>query len=1230
MEIHDIAKLYAMLPQVGALRHVLENKSEKDVFLEGLVGSSQPLLFAALSQKEKKKPLPSSFLFVLPDADEAGYFYSDLMQLENLPKEGGESAGAAAQVLFFPSSYRRAVKYGQRDAANEILRTEVLARLNTSLSTLNTSLSTLHSPLDPQGRFRSEAEKELSALPEGTLSERSGERTLNSPLSTLNSPLSTLYIVTYPEALAELVASQKTIDDHLIQLTTGQTTDIVELEHRLRELGFHEEDYVYEPGQFAVRGSILDVYSFSHELPFRIDFFGDEIDSIRTFEVEDQLSKERCQSVEIVPELAAAQAEKVSFLEVLPDDCVLVAKDLSFVSDTVKRIYEEGFSSQAVTERLETATEMEREQLMNDMRRELQLARPTQFQEQLSQFRHIILRGERREESGEKNVTITFHTVGQPLFHKNVELLKRSVSDYQLQGYKLYILADSQKQHQRLQELITSPDLLIPVDHTLHEGFVDHDLQACFFTDHQIFDRFHKFTLKNEKARSGKMALTMKELQELEIGDYLVHVDYGIGKFGGLVRIPIGANAGANRGEAYQEVIRIIYQHNDKVDVSIHSLYKISKYRRSDTGEPPRLSILGSGAWDRMKERTKKRIKDIARDLIRLYARRQKEKGFAYSPDSYLQNELEASFLYEDTPDQLRATQEVKADMEASKPMDRLVCGDVGFGKTEVAIRAAFKAAADSKQVAVMVPTTVLAFQHYQTFRDRLKGMPVRVEYLSRARSAKKTKEILTDLAEGKIDILIGTHKLIGKQVKWKDLGLLIIDEEQKFGVSVKEKLRQLKANVDTLTMSATPIPRTLQFSLMGARDMSIIRTPPPNRYPIYTELGTYGSDLIADAINYEMSRNGQVFFVNDRISNLEEIKRLILKNVPDCRVAIGHGQMKPEELERVIMDFINYDYDVLLSTTIVENGIDIPNANTIIINDAHRFGLSDLHQMRGRVGRSNRKAFCYLLAPPKSVLTPEARRRLEALETFSELGSGFNLAMQDLDIRGAGNLLGAEQSGFMEDLGYETYLKIIKQAMAELANERTIEERGERREEREYPHLDAHKDKGISLSTLHSPLSSSYVADCTVESDLAMYFPDTYVPGSSERMLLYRELDAIEDDRSLQAYRKGPLRSCAARRRGAHAGGDAASHRQATRLREDHVASGADDHAVRLKWRQSVLPEPDFHARHQLCYVASQHSPLPAEGSGHAWHHRHRFPPPDACARRTHRRRSCTGAESN
>ena len=634
-----------------------------------------------------------------------------------------------------------------------------------------------------------------------------------------------------------------------------------------------------------------------------------------------------------------------------------------------------------------------------------------------------------------------------------------------------------------------------PVNRTLHEGFVDSTLKVCFFTDHQIFDRFHKYNLKSDKARQGKMALTMKELQEMEPGDFLVHVDFGIGKFAGLVRVPAG--------DSYQEMIRLVYQHNDIVDVSIHSLYKISKYRRGDSGEAPRLSVLGSGAWDRLKERAKKRIKDIARDLIKLYAKRRREKGFAFSPDSFMQHELEASFLYEDTPDQLKATQELKQDMESARPMDRLVCGDVGFGKTEVAIRAAFKAAVDNKQVAVLVPTTVLAFQHYQTFKKRLKDMPVRVDYLSRARSAKQTKQVLEDLAEGKIDILVGTHKLIGKSVKWNDLGLLIIDEEQKFGVSTKEKLRQLKTNVDTLTMSATPIPRTLQFSLMGARDMSIMRTPPPNRYPIQTEIASFSHEVIADAINFEMSRNGQVYFVNDRISNLPEIANLIKKYVPDCRVAIGHGQMKPEELEEIVMGFMNYDYDVLLSTTIVENGIDISNANTIIINDAHRFGLSDLHQMRGRVGRSNKKAFCYLLAPPLAALNPEARRRLEALETFSDLGSGFNLAMQDLDIRGAGNLLGSEQSGFMEDLGYETYQKILNQAVMELKND-------------EFQDLyEEEMDEGKQIT------GDDFIDDCAVESDLEMYFPDNYVPGSSERMLLYRELDNIEKDEDLDAYRK-------------------------------------------------------------------------------------------------------------
>ena len=634
-----------------------------------------------------------------------------------------------------------------------------------------------------------------------------------------------------------------------------------------------------------------------------------------------------------------------------------------------------------------------------------------------------------------------------------------------------------------------------PVDRTLHEGFNDETLGMALYTDHQIFDRFHKYTLRSDKAKQGKMALTMKELREMEPGDFVVHVDFGIGKFAGLVRVPAG--------ESYQEMIRLVYQHGDIADVSIHSLYKISKYRRAESGEAPRLSILGSGAWNKLKEKTKKRIKDIARDLIKLYAQRRHERGFAFSADNYMQHELEASFLYEDTPDQLKSTQQVKHDMESPRPMDRLVCGDVGFGKTEVAIRAAFKAACDNKQVAVLVPTTVLAFQHFKTFSKRLQGMPVRVDYLSRARTTKQTRQVTEDLAAGKIDILVGTHKLIGKSVKWKDLGLLIIDEEQKFGVATKEKLRQLKTNVDTLTLSATPIPRTLQFSLMGARDMSIMRTPPPNRYPIQTEIATFSSEVIADAINFEMSRGGQVFFVNDRIAGLAPIAEMIHKYVPDCRVGIGHGQMSPEELEKIVMGFMNYDYDVLLSTTIVENGIDISNANTIIINDAHRFGLSDLHQMRGRVGRSNRKAFCYLLAPPLANLTADARRRLEALETFSELGSGFSIAMQDLDIRGAGNLLGAEQSGFMEDLGYETYQKILTQAVTELKND-------------EFQDLYAEQiAQGEAIS------GDDFVDDCAVESDLEMYFPDNYVPGSSERMLLYRELDNIERDEELEAYRQ-------------------------------------------------------------------------------------------------------------
>lgn len=1059
MNIQELLDVYAHSAQSGALIKTLEDDSVKNIFLQGLVASSAPMFFASLTRNQSK--VLNTVLFILQDAEEAGYFYHDMVQLLG-----------SQQVLFFPSTYRRQVKYGQRDAANEILRTEVLSRL----STINPSHS----------------------------------RTSVPPL----------YIVTHPEALAELVVSKKKLDERSMQLKVGDMLDVSMLENQLRDLDFKEVEYVYEPGQFAARGSIVDVFSFSSEYPFRLDFFGDEIDSIRTFEVQTQLSRDKKEAVEIVPELASLGSEKIPFMQFLPADTLLVMKSFLFVRDSIEQTYRSGFSNQAITERMEGATEMEQHAIMKETQAESFLLPGSKFSEEAADFRKIEI-GSRP--TGMPQATITFDVTPQPLFHKNFELLISTLSDYLDRGYQLYILADSSKQQQRLRDIFDSMTerkiAFLPVDKTLHEGFIDNGQHICLFTDHQIFDRFHKYSLRSDAARSGKVALTLKELQEMEPGDYVVHVDFGIGRFAGLVRIP--------QGNSYQEVIRIIYANNDKVDVSIHSLYKISKYKRRDSEVQPRLSTLGTGAWNRMKERTKTKIKDIARDLIKLYATRRHQKGFAYSADSFLQHELEASFLYEDTPDQLKATNDVKADMESNRPMDRLVCGDVGFGKTEVAIRAAFKAACDSKQVAVMVPTTVLAYQHYQTFTSRLQGMPVRVEYLSRARSAKKTKEILSDLEEGKIDIIIGTHKLIGKTVKFKDLGLLIIDEEQKFGVSTKEKLRKMKTNVDTLTMTATPIPRTLQFSLMGARDMSIIQTPPPNRYPIYTEVHTYDKQVIADAIEFEMSRNGQVFFVNDRISNLPELALMIRKYVPDARVAIGHGQMKPEELEKVVMGFINYDYDVLLSTTIVENGIDIPNANTIIINDAHHFGLSDLHQMRGRVGRSNKKAFCYLLAPPAIHLTTEARKRLEALETFSDLGSGFNLSMQDLDIRGAGNLLGAEQSGFMEDLGYETYQKILNQAMAELRNEMKWEEvipdpsKGRGNAE------DARNVQCSSRSEAAEPsamFNVQWVDDCALESDIEMYFPDQFVPNDSERMLLYRELDNLANrhdlEASLEAYR--------------------------------------------------------------------------------------------------------------
>ena len=1030
MKIEELRTLYASLPQLGALAKLLKDGKTRHFSLNGLVASAPALFFAAFAER-----CPYPILFILEDADTAGYFHNDLKAL-------------GIEPFLLPSSYRRAVKYGQRDAGSEILRTETMAAL-------------------------------------------SAEKTEGKPL----------YIVTEPSALAERVVSKERLNDQTIRLETGQEVEVVALEKQLRALGFQEVDYVYEPGQFAVRGSILDVYSYSSEYPFRIDFFGDEIDTLRTFEVETQLSLQKRKQVEIVPELAQADHEQLtSFLHLLPEETLIVTKDLHYVADHIGKIFDEGFSKSAQTEQMEGKSEVEQEAIRQQMLAETKLIGRGKFLTDALGFRRIETA---TSPTHTAEAVITCETTPQPLFHKNFDLLLQTLRDDAAGGKRVFILADSQKQNDRLREIFASkvsesggaPVAFTPVDRTLHEGFNDETLCVALYTDHQIFDRFHKYTLRSDKAKQGKMALTMKELREMEPGDFVVHVDFGIGKFAGLVRVPAG--------ESYQEMIRLVYQHGDIADVSIHSLYKISKYRRAESGEAPRLSILGSGAWNKLKEKTKKRIKDIARDLIKLYAQRRHERGFAFSADNYMQHELEASFLYEDTPDQLKSTQQVKHDMESPRPMDRLVCGDVGFGKTEVAIRAAFKAACDNKQVAVLVPTTVLAFQHFKTFSKRLQGMPVRVDYLSRARTTKQTRQVTEDLAAGKIDILVGTHKLIGKSVKWKDLGLLIIDEEQKFGVATKEKLRQLKTNVDTLTLSATPIPRTLQFSLMGARDMSIMRTPPPNRYPIQTEIATFSSEVIADAINFEMSRGGQVFFVNDRIAGLAPIAEMIRKYVPDCRVGIGHGQMSPEELEKIVMGFMNYDYDVLLSTTIVENGIDISNANTIIINDAHRFGLSDLHQMRGRVGRSNRKAFCYLLAPPLANLTADARRRLEALETFSELGSGFSIAMQDLDIRGAGNLLGAEQSGFMEDLGYETYQKILTQAVTELKND-------------EFQDLYAEQiAQGEAIS------GDDFVDDCAVESDLEMYFPDNYVPGSSERMLLYRELDNIERDEELEAYRQ-------------------------------------------------------------------------------------------------------------
>lgn len=974
----------------------------KDIYVKGLQGSSASMFATALFHKTD-----SCYLFVLNDLESAGYFYHDLNQILDSDK-----------VLFFPSAYKRAIKYGQIDAANEILRTEVMGQLQVE-------------------------DKNL-------------------------------IIVTYPEALAEKAVAKDILKKNTIQMSVDEEIDRNFVSEMLDSFGFEYVDYVYEPGQYAIRGSILDVFSFSSEYPYRIDFFGDEVSTIRTFDIETQLSKEKLNQIQIIPDMQKSNMDRESLLKLIPKDTVVAFKDFVWARDKVESVYND-------------STILDNPEYEKDLQNKLTLR--DEYDALVKGFKHIHFGNKIQAEA-----VVEFKTDIQPSFHKNFDLISETLHKYLDKDYTIYILSDSEKQQKRLKSIFEDRGDNInftPVERTLSEGFIDETLKICCFTDHQIFDRYHKYNLKSDRVRSGKFALSLKELQQFQIGDYIVHIDHGVGQFGGLVRSDMNGKM--------QELIKLIYLNNDVIFVSLHSLHKISKYRGKE-GEPPRINKLGTGAWNKIKEKTKNKVKDIARDLIQLYAKRRQEEGFSFAPDSFLQHELEASFIYEDTPDQVKATADVKLDMENSKPMDRLICGDVGFGKTEVSIRAAFKAVTDNKQVAVLVPTTVLAYQHYQTFKERLKDFPCRVEYISRARSAGQIKEVLNDLKEGKVDILIGTHRIVGKDIQFKDLGLLIIDEEQKFGVAVKEKLKQMKSNVDTLTMTATPIPRTLQFSLMGARDLSAITTPPPNRYPIQTEVHTFDPLIIREAIEFEMSRNGQVFFINNRIKNIHELEDIIKREVPDARIAVGHGQMDPTKLESIIIDFVNQEYDVLIATSIVESGIDIPNANTIIINNAQNFGLSDLHQLRGRVGRSNKKAFAYLLAPPLHTLTPEARRRLQAIENFSELGHGFHIAMQDLDIRGAGNLLGAEQSGFIADLGYEVYQKILTEAVNELKNDEFAE-----------LYHEADEDNKIS--------GENFVDDVQIESDLELLFPALYIPNDSERITLYRELDNMEKESDIMQF---------------------------------------------------------------------------------------------------------------
>ncbi len=993
MNISEFQEYFETNPLKVKIEQWLKSR-QKSLLIKGFHGSAPALFLNSLGKAENK-----SALFILHDEEEAGYFYNDLQQFD---KDG--------HIFYFPSSYKKRIKEGlQKDAANQVLRTEALNACNT---------------------------------------------------------FENWTIVTYPEAIAEKVISRSKLRGETLQLAVGMKLDPQFVIETLETYGFEQTEFVYEPGQFSVRGSLIDVFSFSNDLPYRIDFWGDDVDSIRSFDIENQLSIESFQNISIISNTVNETVDNlVPFTDFTNPDTVFCIFDIDFTLGRIDDIYNANADSEAFV---------------------------------ASEIVESIIRERRTIEIGNHNYLKTKNILEadqnpHPIFHKNFDVVADEFRSRKIDGYDIFVLSDNPKQIERLKDIFEDKQYnitFLPVIATLHEGFIDNYSKSGVYTDHQIFDRFHKYSLKSTRTRAGKVVLSLKELMQFQIGDYIVHVDHGVGQFGGLIRM-------GNGGQT-QEMIKLIFKDNDIIFVNIHSIHKISKFKGRE-GEAPRLNKLGTAAWSNLKEKTKKKVKDIARELIQLYATRKEVEGFRFSPDSYLQQELESSFIYEDTPDQSKATTAVKEDMESAKPMDRLICGDVGFGKTEIAIRAAFKAATDGKQVAVLVPTTVLAFQHYKSFTRRLKRFPCKVDYLSRARKPSDIKQIFEEIENGKIDILIGTHKLLGKDLKFKDLGLLIIDEEQKFGVSAKERLRQIRTNIDTLTLSATPIPRTLQFSLMGARDLSVITTPPPNRYPVQTELIGMDSDIIKDAIEYEISRGGQVFFVNNHISNLPELETYLHKLVPKAKICVGHGRMESEELENTLLNFINGEYDILLATSIIESGVDIPNVNTMFINNAQHFGLSDLHQLRGRVGRTNKKAFCYLITPPLSSLPADSRRRLQAIENFSDLGSGIHIAMQDLDIRGAGNILGGEQSGFIADLGFETYHRILDEAMSELKHD-------------EFKEVFAEEIK--AEDTIFSN-------DCTFESDLELLLPATYVESVSERMELYRRLDSIKSEDNLKQFEK-------------------------------------------------------------------------------------------------------------